>query len=140
MTEEPNSEGDAQPKNLPANPRSPSASSEPPRPLLNYQSAGADVPNARPPRRWIPRPFGLGFFSTACVLTVCWLYVDIANIWLPHVAVYVFVLAAVIGLIVLAFPRRHLAAAGILLAAALWILMLGTCSYGTGWGVRPMAW
>lgn len=109
-------------------------------PLLNYQSAGADVPGARPPRRTVPRPFGLAFFSTACVLATCWLYVDVANIWLPHVAVYIFGLAAVIGLIVVAFPRRRLAAAGILLAAALWILMLGTCSFGTGWGVRPMAW
>jgi hypothetical protein len=121
-------------------PNNDSRSSETAPPLLNYQSAGADVPRARPPRRTVPRPFGIAFFCTASLLALGWLYIEIRNVWLPHVAIYIFGVKAVIGLIVLAFPQRRLVAAGILLAAALWVLMLGTCSYGTGWGVRPMAW
>jgi hypothetical protein len=118
----------------------PRAANPSPLPMLDYKSADAEVLTPRAPRRTVPKPFGLAFFSTAFFLAAFWLCVDIWNVWLPHAATYAVGLAAVVGIALAAERRLRLIAAGILIAAALWSLLLGTCALGTGWGVRPLAW
>ena len=109
-----------------------------PAPMLDYKSADAEVLSPRAPRRTVPKPFGIAFFATAIVLAGFWLSVD--NVWLPHAATYAVGLATVVGIALIAERRLRQIAAGILIAAAFWSLMLGTCALGTGWGVPPFAW
>lgn len=108
----------------------------PPPPTLAYQSLDSEVLQPRPRRRTVPRPFGIAFFVTSPLLTAFWLYVDLWNVFLPHVAVYVVAVVVMVGFTMFASMPLRLAAAGVLMAVALWILLLGTC-YGIG-GVRPL--
>lgn len=120
-----------------------------PAPLLDYKSADAEVGAPRRPRRTMSKRFGIAFISTAFILASFWLCVELWDVWLPHAATYATALAVAVGVSLSARPRLRSIAAGILIAAAIWSLLLGTCffgtefgtwRYGTGWGVRPFAW
>lgn len=93
----------------------------------------------RPPRRTIPKKLGVAFFATAMPLCIFWLSLELGNVFLPHAAIYVVAIVATIGIAMSFFERLRLAAAGVLIAVALWFLLLGGCYLGTGFGVRPLA-